>query len=516
VTDEKAKMLDRTVPVPVPKSSGDAPTDESDAPTFIVDAEHRPDRDREGSVVRPPVKPDAQPSFDDEVSQKHMPGRPARPVATGLPRAPTPRPASPARPPTLSPAPSDVFTSQRPGEPAPRPSSPRPDVVGTKPLEKRIHISSDERAEPDEPTRARDPDPPTQSAPVGDPADHEHIITKPQPMTPSKVVINPLLNPLGPTLPEMPAADIEPPASPDGISDGNSGGIEIPTPQETRAPRDTLLVDEDPVDHTPVYPRRAVPDRFRPEDRERLANDDTRLKATPAEPRGGAPVGLIAGGIVGALVVAVAIVAVVELRKNDEPPKVEQRKLEKLVPSTVAPSTVAPSTVAPSTVAPSTPPSTVDPSTVAASTVAPSTVAPSPVAPRTPSPYVPPVFVRAKDGFGPFVDKSGAGIVGVGPALGRGVRAVLGAAPFGDSLVGVRGDVRRVEIARKDKQLTATVDCALVVTSGTSARTTMGASARVVDAGGEAKDRLARSAAEACAKSLEADLRDAVARARGN
>ena len=114
--------------------------------------------------------------------------------------------------------------------------------------------------------------------------------------------------------------------------------------------------------------------------------------------------------------------------------------------------------------------------------------------------------VRVADGFGPFLDPSGAGL---GAALGEAIRLVLGDALKGNR-VGVRGEVRRAEVVAGG----ATVECALLVFDDTGQRATVRGAARYVEEGAR-REALLRQAAAQCARSVESELRAGVEHARG-
>jgi hypothetical protein len=88
---------------------------------------------------------------------------------------------------------------------------------------------------------------------------------------------------------------------------------------------------------------------------------------------------------------------------------------------------------------------------------------------------------------------------------------MLGDGAFTGTQVGIRGEVRRVEVSKKPP-LTVTVECGFTIFDETGGRASMGASARVVDEKNEGKAAVAKAAADQCARNLEADLKAAVAR----
>ncbi len=133
----------------------------------------------------------------------------------------------------------------------------------------------------------------------------------------------------------------------------------------------------------------------------------------------------------------------------------------------------------------------------------------------TPAQHAPAIVhaprTRPADGFGPFYDHSG---YGAASALAKGARGCLGSNPFGDSTVGLRGDVRRAVVHHKDKKLDVTLECSFIVYDETGGRATLGATAHVVDDDSKGRRAVVTDAATRCAKSLDADLRTAVERAR--
>lgn len=177
-----------------------------------------------------------------------------------------------------------------------------------------------------------------------------------------------------------------------------------------------------------------------------------------------------------------------------------------LPPPPVAPAVTSerppPASTPPVEAAPATPTAPPVAPPVPSSAPAPTTRPPEP-AQALPRPSPP---VRAADGFGPFLDPSGAGL---GAALGEAIRLVLGDALKGNR-VGVRGEVRRAAVVGG----AATVECALLVFDDTGQRATVRGAARFVEEGAR-REALLRQAAAQCARSVESELRAGVEHARG-
>jgi hypothetical protein len=171
-------------------------------------------------------------------------------------------------------------------------------------------------------------------------------------------------------------------------------------------------------------------------------------------------------------------------------------------PPPVSPPPVSPPPATPLETAPPVPPP-VSPPPVSPPRVSPPPVSPPPV---SPVPTMPTTWVRAPDGFGPFIER--AGFPGAGTALGRGVRKAIGDAISGSKL-GVRGEIRRVDV----KKTEATAECLLYVFDNSGPRATLRATARSEIDPTSPRDRAVKSAAEACGASLESDLRAAIAHA---
>lgn len=170
-------------------------------------------------------------------------------------------------------------------------------------------------------------------------------------------------------------------------------------------------------------------------------------------------------------------------------------------PPATTPAT-APAPVAPADLAP--PPVKVAPPAAPVDAAPPPPTPTSEPEPALPS-HRPSPPLRAADGFGPFIDPSGAGL---GAALGDAVRVVLGDALAG-SRIGVKGEVRRALVADG----AASVECALLIFDDAGQRATVRGAARHAEAGAR-REALLRQAVVQCARSVEGELRAGVEHAR--
>lgn len=509
MTEKKknAAMEDRTLPMPVQVPA----TVETPTPTPVPSVEPTVNRapldeepEREGSAVgaapAATVDPLGTPSFDDEVERR---------------RAPPARPARESRSPKG--APPDVVEPLEPTEaaaPIPPGSTPA-EVFASQASFVRVGAQNTEPPPPAEPTQAVLPERPREQQPVGLPLSTGFLEASPSvrpvdPDEPTQAANDVAAAPTAPHLEEYVEVAITAPMSvaalraatvPTGMAAHRT------TTEEEPAPLGIAPAEKPPAAGTPTLelPASTV-----------APDDPTRLKLErPRSRRRGA---WIAAGMA---LAAAGLAAGVAMRGWPTRPTATSptNVIATQTPETSAaakpppPTVVAkppppPDVVAPAPLPPAPPPDVVAAAPPAADVAA---VAPGPaIPPALPEPVArerpPPRLERAPDGFGPFLDRSGAG---VGASLAAGVRAALGDALAG-STVGVRGELRRTSSAAG----VASAECGLLVFDEQGQRATVRGASRVEEAGAP-RPSLLRRAAEACARGVEAELRAAVAHAKG-
>lgn len=549
-------MDDKTAPMPATAAA--AAASPSEPPRDHEATENREPQGepapREGSALYAAPEFGSGDSFDVEVERKRAP--PARPAvgytATfAAPAAPSMEGRERPRPISTGPAPAEVFASRASfvgdddGQKTLSPSVLAPPAgVGDGRPRERMPIglplpsessqpvpASAARAGPDDPTYAgaivpASPPP----AVTGD--QHELVITAP-------MALGTLTALRAKAVPTQPHVQFEPPADvddePPPIHDEQTHAAfddpghvevtdEVPTPVansvahvEVTAEVPTPIADPtQPVEVTAEVPAQekapeptGTPTLELPAAPAVAPDDPTLLRGAPSTPKRrnlAVPLALTVLAVLG-------VVGGLTLRSLLSRPGDVSLALAE--PASDASATVTASPAAPELVPrpPVVPPPLLPPPPVAAPTVAPPPVAATPMAPPPVEPAMAPAAAaperptRAADGFGPFVDASGAAS-GLGRALGGGVRAVLGDALAG-STVGVRGEVRRARF----KNGVATAECGLTVFDARGLRATVRGAATVEVAGAAAVVALPK-AAEACARAVEGELRAAVDHAK--